>query len=477
MKINILDLPVFYINLKGEKQKDKLTHQLLKEAGFTNINRFDAVLGVDKTEGCAKSHQKLLAEIDVDGPFIVVEDDIEITGSFSPILEIPENSDAVYLGISKFSLNNGKTYQDIVAEDVGAEIYRIYNMLAAHAILYITKDYYRFISKAIQSMIDVGKNQDNARAETMKYFNIYALGSPLFYQDGRHRDVTKFNMSGIPLSPYRKGLPKRGADRSEVPKTEYKLDKSFFSKKPPNISIVILSWQRPQGIKLVLEALSKQTYKNFSIHISNGNLSKHSKLKNYVDFYEKNHKMKIRLTHDGNDLFAFRRLTVAKSLAEAGTDIVLYLDDDISIPENYVEMCLSQYQPKTYMSGFAWSLFENGKDYYKHRVRQWDNSNKVQYCGTGISMIDAKIFLEDGLVNPDFVPHGAYRVEDLWLSYYADHVLGWKLAYIAMPGVVIGGGDSVALYRQVQRDIYDKADFLRDLVSMGWKIPKGLVKA
>jgi hypothetical protein len=477
MRINILDLPVFYINLKNEKQKDKLTRQLLKEAGFTNINRFDAVLGANKTEGCAKSHQKLLAEIDVDGPFIVFEDDIEINGSFNPILEIPEDSDAVYLGLSRFSLSNGKTYQDIVAEDVGGGIYRIYNMLAAHAILYTNKDYYNFISKAIQSMIDVGRNQDNARAETMKYFNVYALESPLFYQDGKHRSATKFNMSEIPISPYRRGLPKKGLDRSQPPKTTYKLDDSFLSKKPPKISVVVLSWERPQGIKSILESLSKQTYRNFSIHISNGNLAKHSKLQSYVDHYVKNYKMKIKLAYDGNDLFAFRRLTVAKSLAQTGTDIVLYLDDDVSIPDNYIEMCLSQYEPSTYKSGFAWSLFENGVDYYKHRTRQWDNSKKIQYCGSGVSMIDASIFLEDELVNPDLVPHGAYKVEDLWLSYYADHVLGWKLSYIEMPGVVIGGGDRVALYKQVQRDSYDKADFLRDLVNMGWNIPKGLVKA
>jgi hypothetical protein len=92
-------------------------------------------------------------------------------------------------------------------------------------------------------------------------------------------------------------------------------------------------------------------------------------------------------------------------------------------------------------------------------------------------MIDAKIFLEEGLTDPETVPKGAYGIEDLWLSYYVDKVLGWNLKYMDTPGVVLGGNDSVALYKQVRDESCDKADFLKELVAMGWNIPEAMVRS
>jgi len=480
MRINILNIPVFYINLKRDVQKNKETLEILKAAGFTNINRFDAILGGAKKDGCAKSHQQLLKELEIDGPFIVFEDDIEITNDFNPVIDIPEDSHAVYLGLSKFGLSNGKTDKEIVAEKINDDIYRIYNMLAAHAILYLKKDYYKFLSHAIQAMLDEDRNQDNARAETMRYFKIYALNKPLFYQGGKHKDVTKFHLDTIKPSLYHKNskTAKEVKDKSarSIKRTETLLSKEFL-KNPPNVAIIILSWKRQANVKNLMTSLSQQTYKNFSVHISNGMPEINGRLEGWAKSLRLSYGMDITVRKDDNKLFAFRRLLVAKELAEAGADIIMYIDDDVSIPQDYVETCLSQYEPETYASGFAWSLFDNGKDYYKSRTRQHSNVYKVHYCGTGISMVDAKIFLHDELTNLEKVPGGAIKIEDLWLSFIAQHRLKWKLKYLSMPGVILGGGDGVALYKQVSSGSYDKADFLRDLVKMGWKIPKSIVKA
>ena len=84
-------------------------------------------------------------------------------------------------------------------------------------------------------------------------------------------------------------------------------------------------------------------------------------------------------------------------------------------------------------------------------------------------MVDASIFLENGLLE---APDAAYKIEDLWLSYYVQHVMKWKLEYMETPGVIIGGSDNVALYKEIQKDPVNKDHFLRELVKMGWKIPK-----
>jgi len=476
MKINILELPVFYINLKEDKIKDKETRETLKGLGFKDIRRFNAILGKTTKEGCAKSHQAILKEIETDGPFIVFEDDIEINSYFNPIIDVPEDADAIYLGLSTFALNENKTDKSLIADRIDEDTYRIYNMLAAHAILYMKKDYYKFISKAIDAMLRTDRNQDNARAETMKYFNVYALNHPLFYQGGKHRLVTRFDLSTIKIRSHNNKSLKVVVPSNKISINQWRLDEEFL-KKPPKIDIVVLSWKRPKNIIKILNALGKQTYKNFSVHISNGSPEYQNPLEQYASRFTKTYKIKATVRSDSNDLRAFRRLFVAKELAESGTDIIFYIDDDVLIPENYVQMALSQYKPKTYFSNFAWSLYNNGANYYKHRTRVWDNKHKIQYCGTGISMIDAKIFLEEGLTDPETVPKGAYGIEDLWLSYYVDKVLGWNLKYMDTPGVVLGGNDSVALYKQVRDESCDKADFLKELVAMGWNIPEAMVRS
>lgn len=243
------------------------------------------------------------------------------------------------------------------------------------------------------------------------------------------------------------------------------------------ITVVLLTWQRLGNLKQTLHSLSNQTFRNFEIYISNANLK-------YKDVVDKNAKrysedLKIRVSHDGNELFAFRRLHVGKKLAEEGTDILLFIDDDVTFDEKYVENFLRYYEPKSYKSGFAWNFQNNGADYYTKRTRVFDTSSVVHYCGTGFSIMDASIFLDDDLI--DSAPDGALKIEDLWLSYYAQHVKGWKLGYVPANNVTLLGADQVALYKTVLDDkkksskTMDKADFLRYLIKMrGWKLPTQL---
>jgi glycosyltransferase involved in cell wall biosynthesis len=295
-----------------------------------------------------------------------------------------------------------------------------------------------------------------------------------------HRKMTEKNNFFISFNPNRKPLP-------PIKTTEVKLSpetiqpqprtKSYVSKetknKQPKVTVVLLTWQRIGELKKTLKMLSNQTYKKFDIRISNGNLK-------YSNIVEKNGKMfadqlDISISHDGNEIHSFRRFTVGKELTKSGTDIILFIDDDITFGPDYIENCLRYYEPNSYKSGFAWSFQANGENYYKYRTRINDYTSKIHYCGTGISIIDAKIFLDDRLIKR--APPEAYRIEDLWLSYFAQHVCKWKLGYIEMKDVVIGGSDSAALYKEILNDkktkgTPDKADFLKMLVARqyGWKL-------
>lgn len=233
------------------------------------------------------------------------------------------------------------------------------------------------------------------------------------------------------------------------------------------VAVVLLVWGRVHLLHHTLKALSTQTETAFDVVISNGNLDKIEEVEKHANFYKKRG-MSIAVRHDGNDIFAFRRFAVGKDLANQGYEIVLFIDDDITFPGNYIQNCLSQYEPRSYKSGFAWTFQRNGENYYKYRTRVYNNDQRIHYCGTGISMMDAKIFLSEGLIKD--APEGALKIEDLWLSYYVDHVLGWDLKYMKTPGVKIGGSDGVALYKELLESKYNKSHFLKELVELGWQL-------
>jgi GT2 family glycosyltransferase len=231
----------------------------------------------------------------------------------------------------------------------------------------------------------------------------------------------------------------------------------------PKVTIILLTWQRLDSLPETLSSLSRQTYKDFDVYVSNANVRKVNLVNKIIRQYSET--LSIRLSHDSNERYGFRRFDIGKDLREAGTDIVMFLDDDIQIPDNYVEICISKYRPKTYQSAYAWSFQEGGSDYYRHRTRVYSESGRVHYGGTGAAMIDSSVFLEEGLFDVD---RKVYKIEDLWLSYYTQSILGWDVEFMDIPGLKVNGNDRVALNKHVREERYNKRAFLRDLVKLGW---------
>lgn len=192
--ISLTDVPAYYINMDQDISKKEHIEKTLKDLGFKKIHRFPGIKGQTKKLGVALSHHALLKEIrKVRGPVLVFEDDI-VVHRFEPTVQVPESADAYYLGTSFYGLYNGLGKRKISAERFDDKSHRIYNMLSAHAILYTNKEYIDFLIKAIEFNISIGTNQDKARAETMKYFNIYGVSRPMFYQHGINEKATKMSL-------------------------------------------------------------------------------------------------------------------------------------------------------------------------------------------------------------------------------------------------------------------------------------------
>jgi hypothetical protein len=183
MKINLLEMPVFYINMSKDKHKKKHIEQQLSDLGFKNVTRINAV--EDKKNGrVGLSKSQLMALSQVSAPFIVLEDDAD-PNSFEPVIEVPDDSDAVYLGNSQWGLQSSHAgfYLKYKKVEGYPKILRIFNMLSSHAILYLNQEYVRVCQRTTKYCAETyPMPMDVPFAMIQRFFNIYVVNDPMFIQ-------------------------------------------------------------------------------------------------------------------------------------------------------------------------------------------------------------------------------------------------------------------------------------------------------
>jgi len=203
MNLDLREIPAVYINLNQDVDKNESMKSMLNKCGFKNIIRVDAEYTPDNPlAGCSLSHYNALSE--VDPPFIVFEDDCKIK-TFCSTIEIPDDSDAVYLGISSWGRMNSHSGPFVQSENVGFGMVRIYNMLSAHSVLYLDEEYTSLCRRISYNSYETAQHQDIGFAEIQRYYNVYAFNDPLFYQtssNGTDEQLTSYPSYEV-LQPHR----------------------------------------------------------------------------------------------------------------------------------------------------------------------------------------------------------------------------------------------------------------------------------
>jgi hypothetical protein len=181
MKLKLTELPLVYINLDDQPLRRELMEENLNKLGFKNIIRVSAFKDPIGKRGCAYSHALALEE--VDSPFIVLEDDC-LPLNFVDEIEIPDEADAVYLGISSWGRMNSHSGPCVQWDKVEGydDLVRIYNMVSAHAILYINPDYVDLCKRIAYHGYLISDHHDIGFADVQKYYDVYAFDEPMFYQ-------------------------------------------------------------------------------------------------------------------------------------------------------------------------------------------------------------------------------------------------------------------------------------------------------
>jgi hypothetical protein len=181
MKLKLTDIPVVYINLDDQIERRENIEKSLNELGFKNIIRVSAFKDRIGKRGCAYSHAMALEEIEP--PFILLEDDC-VPLNFVDEIQVPDDVDAVYLGISSWGRMNSHSGPCVQYDEVEnyAGLLRVYNMVGAHAILYINPDYIDLCKRIAYHGYLIADHHDIGFAEVQKYYDVYAFDLPMFYQ-------------------------------------------------------------------------------------------------------------------------------------------------------------------------------------------------------------------------------------------------------------------------------------------------------
>lgn len=227
-------------------------------------------------------------------------------------------------------------------------------------------------------------------------------------------------------------------------------------------AVVNLAWKRLEGTFRNLTDLAAQTHADFTLIVSCSNPELTQRIEQKVNSLPFKDAV---VREDSNEEYAFRRLRIAKELAQKGYEVIFFLDDDVLIPKDYLEIMLSNFRPQTYSSAWAWvspaPFLWPGID-GSMRVRK---GKEADYCGTGAAMLDASIFLHPDLLE---APSRYKSIDDFWLCYLASTKAGFTLRGYAIPGVFVEPPEgSEALFNR-NSGLYH--EFYRYLRSKGWKM-------
>jgi len=193
------------------------------------------------------------------------------------------------------------------------------------------------------------------------------------------------------------------------------------------IAVIMCTWKRLNRLTITLDLLLKQNNKDFTFYIWNNN----KEIQNQVNIICESYRsfLDIKINHSESNIGGIGRFEYAKIVSDIH-DIVIFIDDDQEFNENMVSIFKNEYSEKKLKSRWAWRF--NG-DNYTNRTKISDGGCPVHYCGTGGLVVSSKIFKLDIVFQ---IPEEFKFIEDLWLSYVCDSILGFDLESIEDSGFI-----------------------------------------
>lgn len=195
MIIDLRNTCTVWINLDSATENAKIMENRFLVHGFKNTHRKSGLIiepppnthsTIAHFMGCGQSHIDILDNQEYECPLLVLEDDIEFIENFNPILDVPDDADGVYLGIS----HGGNFYK---TKKVNDSYFRIAGVLAAHAILYINPKFRTDMKNVgLHCLYSLKQPWDLGTAAIQHSYKIYAPIVPLIYQSNYRQNANKW---------------------------------------------------------------------------------------------------------------------------------------------------------------------------------------------------------------------------------------------------------------------------------------------
>lgn len=219
MMIDLKTIKTFWINMSSHQEKKERMISLLSSLDFKNAEHFEGVK-LDPNnhikDGSGMATHTLLTKILKEDifPCLVLEDDVAPTKTYQDQFEVPDNCSALYLGVSKAGARGHACVSTIVDEDY----FRVWNMLATHAVVYFDKNYVKELLRRGEWFLDNNVPYDIGIGELHQYFNILTPTYPIFYQSDPKKtskfDVefyTKYQLHPLPSNTSTLNFPENSS--------------------------------------------------------------------------------------------------------------------------------------------------------------------------------------------------------------------------------------------------------------------------
>jgi len=190
------------INCKGAAERRAFMESQLRRLGLT----YELVTAIESEppfSGNARSNLKILCDPNIQVPFAILEDDCTFIDDFRRVFDVPKSADALYLGASRFGIEEPGAFSwgrwDGVRFIRYSDDYlRPLNMLASHAILYLSERYRQNVVEALDDGLkrgDFNYPPDILLAGLQVSHLVLTPADPVSYQSAEHDgnyDATKF---------------------------------------------------------------------------------------------------------------------------------------------------------------------------------------------------------------------------------------------------------------------------------------------
>ena len=122
-------------------------------------------------------------------PCLVLEDDVDVTKAYNDIFDVPSNCSALYLGVSKAGARGSACISTVYDENY----FRVWNMLATHAVVYFDREYVKELLRRGKWFLDQNIPYDIGIGEIHSHFNVLTPTYPIFYQSDPKK-TSKFDV-------------------------------------------------------------------------------------------------------------------------------------------------------------------------------------------------------------------------------------------------------------------------------------------